>query len=68
MELVFLDRFLMVYKPLNAREACSLNTFPCFAVDILEMKPETETMVKGYYKNADQYRNRILTSPIVVNF
>ena len=49
MALVFLDRFLMVYKPVKARGACSLNIFPCFAVDLLEMKPETETMVNGYY-------------------
>ena len=30
MGLVFLDQFLMVYKPVNAREACSLNTFSLF--------------------------------------
>ena len=35
----------MVNKPVNARGACSLNIFPYFAVDILEMKPET--MVNG---------------------
>ena len=33
LELVFLERFLMVYKPVNARGA-SLIKFPCFAVDI----------------------------------
>ena len=47
MALVILDRFLMVYKPLNARGARSLNIFPCFAVDILEIKPET--MANCYY-------------------
>ena len=46
---VFLDRFLVVYKPVNARGARSLNIFPCFAVDFSEMKPETETMVNSYY-------------------
>ena len=47
----------MVYKPVNIRGARSLNFFPCFAVNILEMKLETEpmSMVNGYYKNADQY-------------
>ena len=30
MALVFLDPFLVVYKPVNAREACSLNTFSLF--------------------------------------
>ena len=49
MALVFLDRYLMVYKTMNARGAHSLNIFPCFAVDILEMKPETETMVNSYF-------------------
>ena len=38
----------MVYKPVNARGARSLNFFPCFAVDILEVKMETEKIVKGY--------------------
>ena len=47
MGLVFLDQFLMVNKPVNARGARSMNIFPCFAVDIIEMKPET--MVIGYY-------------------
>ena len=57
----------MVNKPLNARGARSLNIFPCFAVDFLEVKQETETMVNSYYWNADQYRrNWILNSPIVV--
>ena len=49
MALVFLDPFMMVYKPMNARGARSLNIFPCFAVHILEMKQETETMVNNYY-------------------
>ena len=49
MALVFLDRFLMVYNPVNARGARSLNIFPCFVVNFIEMKPETETMVNGYY-------------------
>ena len=49
MVLVFLERFLMVYKPVNARGARSLDIFPCFAVDFLEMKPETETMVNSFY-------------------
>ena len=39
--LVFLDRFLMVYKPVNARGACSLNIFPGVGINFLEMKPET---------------------------
>ena len=43
---VFLDLLLMVNKPVNARGALSLNIFPCFAVDILEIKPETK--VYGY--------------------
>ena len=46
---MFLDLFLIVYKPMNARGACNLNIFPGFAIDSLEMKPETETMVSGYY-------------------
>ena len=45
--LVFLDLFLMVYKPVNARGACSLTIFPGFAINFLEMKPET--MVNVYY-------------------
>ena len=45
MALVISDWFLMVYKPMNAGEAGSLNIIPCFANDILE----TETMVKCYY-------------------
>ena len=45
----------MVYKSVNARGARSLNIFPCFAVDFLEMKPET--MVNSYYQNANHYRN-----------
>ena len=49
MALVFLDRFLMVYKPVNAGGAQSLNIFPCLAVDFLEMKPEMVTMVNSYY-------------------
>ena len=32
MGLVSLDRFLMVYEPVNAREARSLNSFPLFSV------------------------------------
>ena len=39
----------MVYKPVNAKGARSLNIFPCLAVNFLQMKPETETMVNGYY-------------------
>ena len=39
----------MVYKPVNARGARSLNIFPCFLVDFLEMTPETKTMVNSYY-------------------
>ena len=35
MALVFLDQFLMVNKPVNARGARSLNIFPCFEVDLL---------------------------------
>ena len=50
----------------NARGARSLNIFPCFAVDFLETKPETEIMVNDYNYNADHYRNWILSSPIVV--
>ena len=42
---------------MNARGAGSLNIFRSFVVDILEMKPEMETMVNGYYLNVDQYRN-----------
>ena len=68
MVLVFLDRFLVVYKPVIASGARSLNIFPCFVVDILEMKPERETVVNDNYQNADQYQNRILNSPIVVYF
>ena len=34
MALVFLDRFLVVNKPVNARGARSLNIFPCFVVDM----------------------------------
>ena len=49
MALVFLDGFPMVYKPVNARGAGSLNIFPCFVVEISEMKPETETIVNSYY-------------------
>ena len=49
MALVCLDRLMVYLKPVNARRARSLNIFPCFAVDILEMKLETETMVNGYY-------------------
>ena len=55
--LVFWDRFLMVYKPMNVRWAelaGSLNIFPCFAVSILEV--ETEAMVNRYFSNADQYQ------------
>ena len=47
MALVFLDWFLVVNKLVNARGARSLNIFPCFAVNILEMK--LESMVNGYY-------------------
>ena len=39
----------MVYKPVNARGACSLNIFPGFAINFLEVKPETETMVNVCY-------------------
>ena len=47
MALAFLDRFLMVYKPVDARGARGLSIFPFFGVDFLEMK--METMVNGYY-------------------
>ena len=40
MVLVFLVQFLVFYKAVNARGARSLNICPCFAVDILEMKPK----------------------------
>ena len=49
MALVFFDRYLMVYKSVNARGARSLNILACFAVHPLEIKPETETMVNGLY-------------------
>ena len=39
----------MVYKPVNARGACSLNIFPGFVIDFLEVKLETETMVNVCY-------------------
>ena len=46
MALVFLDRFPMVNKPVNARGARSLNIFPCFACDILEMTLERKQWLK----------------------
>ena len=46
---VFLDRYLLVYKPVNATGARSLKIFPSFAINFLEMKLETETIVNSYY-------------------
>ena len=61
MVLVFLDWFLMVYKPVNARGAHNLNIFPCFVVNILEMNRKQKQWLTATTKMQTSTGIEILT-------